>query len=57
MATIEGVEVEVSAEAVVVTAAAPLTVLSSAVAGGYRNTASSNPKCIVIGRRKTTNVI
>src|SRR5207253_2648339 len=34
MATIEGVEIEVSAEAVVVTAAAPLTVLSSAVAGG-----------------------
>ena len=34
MAAIEGVEVEVSAEAVVVTAAAPLTVLSSAVAGG-----------------------
>jgi adenosylcobinamide hydrolase len=34
MATIEGVEVEISAEAVVVTAATPLTVLSSAVAGG-----------------------
>jgi adenosylcobinamide amidohydrolase len=34
MATIEGVEVEVGAEAVVVWAAAPLTVLSSAVAGG-----------------------
>jgi len=34
MATIEGVEVEISPEAVVVTAAAPLTVLSSAVAGG-----------------------
>src|SRR6185436_17269218 len=34
MATIEGVDVEVTAEAVVVTAAAPLTVLSSAVAGG-----------------------
>ena len=34
MATIEGVEVDVSAEAVVVTATTPLTVLSSAVAGG-----------------------
>jgi adenosylcobinamide hydrolase len=34
MATIEGVEVEMSAEAVVVTAATSLTVLSSAVAGG-----------------------
>jgi adenosylcobinamide hydrolase len=34
MATIEGVEVDISAEAVVVTAVAPLTVLSSAVAGG-----------------------
>ena len=34
MAAIEGVEVEIGAEAVVVTAAAPLTVLSSAVAGG-----------------------
>lgn len=34
MAAIDGVEVEVSAEAVVVTAATPLTVLSSAVAGG-----------------------
>lgn len=34
MATIEGVDVEVTAEAVVVTAAAPLTVLSSAVTGG-----------------------
>ena len=34
MATIEGVEVEISADAVVVSAAAPLTVLSSAVAGG-----------------------
>jgi adenosylcobinamide hydrolase len=34
MATIDGIEVEVSTEAVVVTAAAPLTVLSSAVAGG-----------------------
>ena len=34
MATIDGIDVEVSAEAVVVTAPAPLTVLSSAVAGG-----------------------
>ena len=34
MTAIDGVEVAVSAEAVVVTAAAPLTVLSSAVAGG-----------------------
>jgi adenosylcobinamide hydrolase len=34
MATIDGIEVEVTAEAVVVTATAPLTVLSSAVAGG-----------------------
>ena len=34
MATIDGIDVEISAEAVVVTAAAPLTVLSSAVAGG-----------------------
>jgi adenosylcobinamide hydrolase len=34
MAAIDGVEVEVSAEAVVVTSATPLTVLSSAVAGG-----------------------
>jgi adenosylcobinamide amidohydrolase len=34
MAMIEGVEVEIDAEAVVVTAAAPLAVLSSAVAGG-----------------------
>jgi adenosylcobinamide amidohydrolase len=34
MATIEGVEVEVDPEAVVVTAAGPLTVLSSAVVGG-----------------------
>ena len=34
MATIEGVEVLVDAEAVIVTAEAPLTVLSSAVVGG-----------------------
>jgi adenosylcobinamide hydrolase len=34
MATVEGVEIAVDAEAVVVTAQAPLTVLSSAVAGG-----------------------
>ena len=34
MATLEGVEVEISADAVVVSAATPLTVLSSAVAGG-----------------------
>ena len=34
MATIEGVEIEIDAEAVVVTAAGPLTVLSSAVVGG-----------------------
>jgi adenosylcobinamide amidohydrolase len=34
MATIAGVEVAVDAEAVIVTARAPLTVLSSAVAGG-----------------------
>jgi len=34
MATLEGIDVEIGAEAVVVTAAAPLTVLSSAVAGG-----------------------
>jgi adenosylcobinamide amidohydrolase len=34
MATIEGVEIEVGPEAVVVTAAAPLVVLSSAVVGG-----------------------
>jgi iron complex transport system ATP-binding protein len=34
MATIEGVEIEIDSEAVVVTAPAPLTVLSSAVAGG-----------------------
>lgn len=34
MATIEGVDVEIGPEAVVVTAAAPLTVLSSAVTGG-----------------------
>ena len=33
MATIEGVEIEIDAEAVVVTAASPLSVLSSAVAG------------------------
>ena len=41
MATIDGVEVEVSAEAVVVTAASPLTVLSSAVAGGGLGAARS----------------
>lgn len=34
MATIEGVEVEISPAAVVVTSAAPLTTLASAVAGG-----------------------
>ena len=34
MATIEGVEIEIDSEAVVVTAASPLSVLSSAVAGG-----------------------
>jgi adenosylcobinamide amidohydrolase len=34
MATIEGVELEIDSEAVVVTAASPLSVLSSAVAGG-----------------------
>ncbi len=34
MATIEGVEVQIDAEAVVVTAASPLAVLSSAVVGG-----------------------
>jgi iron complex transport system ATP-binding protein len=34
MATIEGVEVEISGDAVVVTSAAPLTAVSSAVAGG-----------------------
>ncbi len=34
MTTIEGVEIEIDEEAVVVTAAAPLTVLSSAVQGG-----------------------
>jgi adenosylcobinamide amidohydrolase len=34
MATIEGVEVDISPEAVVVTSATPLTVVSSAVAGG-----------------------
>jgi adenosylcobinamide hydrolase len=34
MAAIEGVEIEIDAEAVVVTAADPLTVLSSAVVGG-----------------------
>ena len=34
MATIEGVEIEIDAEAVVVTASGPLTVLSSAVVGG-----------------------
>ena len=34
MATIEGVEVEIDSEAVVVTAARSLTVLSSAVVGG-----------------------
>jgi adenosylcobinamide amidohydrolase len=34
MATIDGVEVGIDAEAVVVTAASPLTVLSSAVVGG-----------------------
>ena len=34
MATIEGVEIEIGREAVVVTAAGPLTVLSSAVVGG-----------------------
>ena len=34
MATIEGVEIEIDAEAVVVTAESPLTVLSSAVVGG-----------------------
>jgi len=34
MATIEGVEIEIDSEAVVVTAASLLTVLSSAVAGG-----------------------
>ena len=34
MATIEGVEIEIDSEAVVVTAASPLTVLSSAVVGG-----------------------
>jgi iron complex transport system ATP-binding protein len=34
MATIEGVELAIDAEAVIVTAEAPLTVLSSAVAGG-----------------------
>jgi adenosylcobinamide amidohydrolase len=39
MAAIAGVEVEVGAEAVVVTAATPLTVLSSAVAGGGLGTA------------------
>src|SRR5215467_690056 len=39
MATIESVEVEVTAEAVLVTAARPLTVLSSAVAGGGLGTA------------------
>ena len=34
MATIEGVEIEIDSEAAVVTAASPLSVLSSAVAGG-----------------------
>jgi iron complex transport system ATP-binding protein len=34
MATIEGVEIEIDSEAVVLTAPAPLVVLSSAVAGG-----------------------
>jgi hypothetical protein len=34
MSSIEGVEIEIDEEAVVVTAAAPLTVLSSAVEGG-----------------------
>ena len=41
MAGIDGVEVEVGAEAVVVTAASPLVVLSSAVAGGGLGTARS----------------
>jgi adenosylcobinamide amidohydrolase len=34
VATLEGIDVEIDAEAVVLTATAPLTVLSSAVAGG-----------------------
>jgi len=34
MATLEGIDVEIGTEAVVVTAAVPLTVVSSAVAGG-----------------------
>jgi adenosylcobinamide hydrolase len=39
MATIEGVEIEIDSEAVVVTAREPLTVLSSAVVGGGPGTA------------------
>ena len=34
MTTIEGVEIDIGPEAVIVTSATPLTVLSSAIAGG-----------------------
>lgn len=43
MATIEGVEVEIDSEAVVMTAARSLTVLSSAVVGGGAGRAAHDP--------------
>jgi len=53
MATIEGVEVEIDSEALVVTAARSLTVLSSAVVGGGAGRAGSAARAaLALGVRR-----